>query len=103
LPLDRFVGLPFTGTFEDSGDFGQEIAAPGRELAQFGHCGRFFGLGELSPPGVTSSDTSELGDEDPVGVRLPAILRCGHHRGPPGRTLSDLAGDTGIEPVTSSV
>ena len=50
LPLARYLhgGLrlaelttivklaPFTGALEDSGDFGQEIAAPGCELAKFG-------------------------------------------------------------------
>jgi len=74
LPLERFTGLPFTGTLEDSGDFGQQIAAPGGELAEFGHGGGFPGPGELPPPGVTSGCTGELGDEDPVRVRSPTIL-----------------------------
>ena len=74
LPLDRLAGFPFAGALEDSGDFGQEIAAPGGELAEFGHGGGFPGRGELPPPGVTSGGPGELGDEDPVRVRSPAIL-----------------------------
>ena len=65
---------PFTGAPEDSGDFGQQIAAAGRELAEFGHGGGFLGPGELPPPGVTSGGTGELGDEDPVGARSRAVL-----------------------------
>jgi hypothetical protein len=74
LPLERLTGLPFTGALEDSGDFGEQIAAPGSELAEFGHGGGFLGLGELPPPGVTSGGAGELGDEDPVRVRSRAIL-----------------------------
>ncbi len=29
LPHERLAGLAFTGALEDSGDFGQQIAAPG--------------------------------------------------------------------------
>ena len=29
LPLERLAGLAFTGALEDSGDFGQQISAPG--------------------------------------------------------------------------
>jgi hypothetical protein len=29
LPLERLAGLAFTGSLEDSGDFGQQISAPG--------------------------------------------------------------------------
>jgi len=74
LPLERLAGLAFTGAFEDAGDFGQQIAAAGRELAEFGHGGGFPGPGELPPPGVTSGCTGEVGDEDPVRVRPRAIL-----------------------------
>jgi hypothetical protein len=74
LSFERLVGLPFRGALEDSGDFGQEVAAPSRELAKFGHCSGFLGVGELLPPGVSSSCTRELDDEDPVRGGAPAIL-----------------------------
>jgi hypothetical protein len=41
----RLAGLAFTGALEDSGDFGQEIGAPGGELTEFGHGGGFLGPG----------------------------------------------------------
>jgi hypothetical protein len=74
LPLERLAGLAFTGALENSGDFGQQIGAPGGELAEFGHGGGFLGPGELPPPGVTSGCAGELGDEDPVQARSRAIL-----------------------------
>jgi len=72
----RLSGSPGSPSpaLEDSGDFGQQIAAPGRELAEFGHGGGFLGPGGLPPPGVTSGCAGELGDEDPVRVRSRAIL-----------------------------
>jgi hypothetical protein len=74
LPLERLAGLAFTGALQDPGDFGQQIGAPGGELAEFGHGGGFLGPGELPPPGVTSGCAGELGDEDPVRARSRAIL-----------------------------
>ena len=74
LPLERLTGLAFTGALQDSGDFGQQITAPGGELTEFGHGGGFLGPGQLPPPGVTSGCAGELGDEDPVQVRSRAIL-----------------------------
>ena len=74
LPLERLAGLAFTGALEDSGDFGQQIGAPGGELAELGHGGGFLGPGQLPPPGVTSGCAGELGDEDPVRARSRAIL-----------------------------
>jgi hypothetical protein len=75
LPLERLVGFPFTGALEDSGDFGQQIGAPRRELAELGHHGGFVGVGELPPPGVTSSCARELGDRDPVRPRAILVHR----------------------------
>jgi hypothetical protein len=74
LPLERLAGLTFNGALEDSGDFGQQITAPGGKLAEFGHGGGFLGPGELAPPGVTSGGAGELRDQDPVRVRSRAIL-----------------------------
>ena len=74
LPLERLVGFPSPAPSRTPATSARKVAAPGRELAEFGQCGGFLGPGEFPPPGVMSRCARELGDQDPVRVRPRSIL-----------------------------
>ncbi len=53
---------------------GQQVAAPGRELAEFGYRRGLLGPGQLAPFGVMPGGAGELGDEDAITARAPIAI-----------------------------
>jgi hypothetical protein len=62
-------GSPVRGGLEDSGNFDQEAAAPGRELAEFGY------LQHLTRRYVTATRKEQIADDQ----SRPAAASCRRH------------------------
>ena len=53
---------------EQAGEFGEQVGAPGGELAHFGDGGGVFFGGEVTPFGVVGGGAAELGGGGPAQV-----------------------------------